>query len=237
MPGDRSVVLDRVPRAAAPSSAITARVAPVAKRSRRPLYLGLGGVAIASLIGAAVGVAIRAPRTHGDANAAGDSPGRPAVAAPRELAVPPVLGEAAPAGSVTAEARPVVAPVRPAVPPPPVEARSAHAPPAVAAPAVAAPPSRPPTVSPVREAPSHNPEAEDHLRSAEEAFRTKNRLRQLAEADLALRADPRSARAKYLLADALLKSGDLDRGCAHLRAMKRSAQARTRARTAGCPDD
>jgi predicted Zn-dependent protease len=101
---------------------------------------------------------------------------------------------------------------------------------------VAAPPHTP-TGSPVREARSHNPEADEHLRSAEDAFRANNRLRQLAEADLALRADPGSVRAKYLLADALLKGGDLDRGCAHLRAIKRNPQARARARVAGCPGD
>jgi hypothetical protein len=76
-----------------------------------------------------------------------------------------------------------------------------------------------------------------HLRNAESAFRANNLLRQVAEADLALRADPRSVRARYLLGDALIKSGDLDRGCAYLRQLKRNPQARQRARAAGCPGD
>jgi thioredoxin-like negative regulator of GroEL len=114
--------------------------------------------------------------------------------------------------------------------------------------APAAPRARPSShsaVTPVRAPAARNPEADEHLRSAEDAFRGGNRLRQLAEADLALRADPSSVRAKYLLADALLKGDDLDRGCAHLHEIKRSAQtpararvqARARARTAGCPGD
>jgi serine/threonine-protein kinase len=249
---DRSVAVGHAPRAPARSSAITAGFVSVARRSRRALYLGLGGVAIASLIGAALGLAIRAPKTRGDANAAGDSPGGAAVATARAVAVPADRGGAAQAGSAAAEARPVatpvpgdVVPVGPAVPVPAVEPRPAHAAPPVAAPPpqaptappVAAPPPHAATAPPVAAPPSHNPEADEHLRSAEDAFRASNRLRQLAEADLALRADPRSARAKYLLADALLKGGDLDRGCAHLRALKRSAQARARARIAGCPGD
>jgi len=77
--------------------------------------------------------------------------------------------------------------------------------------------------------------AATHLARAEQALRAGNRLRQLAEADLALRADPHSVRAKYLLADALIQTGDLDRGCAYLRALGRNPQAVARARAARCP--
>ena len=83
--------------------------------------------------------------------------------------------------------------------------------------------------------PRPNTEALEHLRAAEEALQVNNRLRQLVEADLALQADPRSVRAKYLLADALIKGGDLDRGCAHLRALGRYALAVARASVANCP--
>ena len=76
-----------------------------------------------------------------------------------------------------------------------------------------------------------------HLQAAEEALRTGNRLRQLAEADLALRDNPRNVRAKYLLADALLKSGDSARGCDYLRTLKRYRPATARAREAGCGTD
>jgi cytochrome c-type biogenesis protein CcmH/NrfG len=82
-----------------------------------------------------------------------------------------------------------------------------------------------------------NAVAIEHLRNAEAAFRDGNRLRQLAEADLARQADPRNVRAIYLLADALIKGGDLDRGCSYLRMLKRNQLAHDRARAAGCPGD
>ncbi|MGE0869443.1 MAG: serine/threonine-protein kinase [Kofleriaceae bacterium] len=96
--------------------------------------------------------------------------------------------------------------------------------------AVASP--RPPTRAPLRTG-----AAAAHLRAAEEALRTGNRLRQLSEADLALEADPRNVRARYLLADALIKGGDLDRGCEHLRLLGRNSLALARARAAKCPMD
>ncbi len=74
-----------------------------------------------------------------------------------------------------------------------------------------------------------------HLAAAVAAGAAGNRLRQLAEADLALRADPRSTRAKYLLGDALVQTGDLDRGCRYLRALKRDRRAAARAKAANCP--
>ena len=70
-----------------------------------------------------------------------------------------------------------------------------------------------------------------HLKAAEAAFRAKNELKQLAEADAALRHDPGSRRAAYLLADALLKSGDKVRACKYFR---RSSKKHYRA--AGCDD-
>jgi serine/threonine protein kinase len=79
--------------------------------------------------------------------------------------------------------------------------------------------------------------ADAHLKNAEEAMRDNNRLRQLAEADLALKSDPRNVRATYLLADALIKTGDLDRGCAYLRALGRNQLASARAIAAKCPID
>ena len=79
------------------------------------------------------------------------------------------------------------------------------------------------------------PKTNEHLKSAEDAMKQGNRLRQLAEADLALKADPRSVRAKYLLGDALIKGGDLDRGCAYLRQLGRNSLAVARASVANCP--
>jgi cytochrome c-type biogenesis protein CcmH/NrfG len=80
-------------------------------------------------------------------------------------------------------------------------------------------------------------EAVLHLKKAEAALRAGNRLGQLAEADLALEADPRNVRAKYLLADALIQGGDLDRGCKYLRALGRNPLAVARAKSAKCPTD
>jgi len=83
--------------------------------------------------------------------------------------------------------------------------------------------------------PPRNLEAAAHLKNAEAAVRAGNRLGQLAEADLALKADPRNVRAKYLLADALIQGGDLDRGCKYLRALGRNPLAVARAKSAKCP--
>jgi len=85
--------------------------------------------------------------------------------------------------------------------------------------------------------PKINAEAATHLAAAEQARSAGNRLRQLAEADAALRADPRNVRARFLFADALIASGDLDRGCKHLRDLGKNPTARERARQAGCPSD
>ncbi len=74
-----------------------------------------------------------------------------------------------------------------------------------------------------------------HLKNAEAALREGNRLRQLAEADLALKDDPKNVRARYLLADALIKGGDMERGCSTLRALGRYPLAIARAKAANCP--
>ncbi|MBS1118646.1 MAG: serine/threonine protein kinase [Deltaproteobacteria bacterium] len=78
-------------------------------------------------------------------------------------------------------------------------------------------------------------EAAMHLRNAEEALRSNHLMKQLAEADLALRADAHNSRARYLLGDALIKYGNLDKGCSYLRGIARYPLARSRAASAGCP--
>jgi predicted Zn-dependent protease len=76
-----------------------------------------------------------------------------------------------------------------------------------------------------------------HLAAADSARRAGNRLRQLAEADAALRLDPRSARARYLLGDALVATGDTATGCRYLRAARRLPEARSALAAGGCPPD
>ncbi|MBA3392093.1 MAG: protein kinase [Deltaproteobacteria bacterium] len=71
--------------------------------------------------------------------------------------------------------------------------------------------------------------ADEHVRQAEQALRSGNLLLQLSQADLALRRDARHPRAKFLLGDALIRSGDTTRGCAYLRSINRKHSA--------CPTD
>ncbi|MCE9572142.1 MAG: hypothetical protein K8W52_03190, partial [Deltaproteobacteria bacterium] len=116
---------------------------------------------------------------------------------------------------------------------PPAATDAAPAPPVDARPADRPPPPPPPP-------PGRDPRAvaaEPHLAAAAKARATGNHLRQLAEADLALRADPRSIEAKFLLGDALAATGDLENGCRYLRAVKRRPGAAAAATAAGCPAD
>jgi len=143
--------------------------------------------------------------------------------------------------------------------PPTSGVRSAAAPaPLVAAQPVAQPPAAEPPVAPAPPtpasiSPSTSPSAPQptrrqgqgqgqggaeiaiHLRAAEQARTAGNHLRQLAEADAAHQLDPRNLRARYLLGDALLATGDTANGCRYLRSARRLAEARKA--LAGCPAD
>jgi serine/threonine protein kinase len=193
---------------------------PATKPFRRGLYFWLGGAAIASLLGGAIGIVIR---TSGSQNTS--IPAAEPASAPHEVIV-----AAEPADETEPVDAATLATAKPS------DTTTTTMPPLDAGPAVV-PRDAPPVPSSHGPAPVRNARAEEHLRNAEDAFRRNNQLKQLAEADLALRADPRSVRAKYLLGDALLKGGDLDRGCAYLHALKRNQVAHDRARAAGCPDD
>lgn len=76
-----------------------------------------------------------------------------------------------------------------------------------------------------------------HLAAAERARRAGNRLRQLAEADAALERDPRHVRARFLMGEALLETGDAANGCRYLRSAKRVAEARALLGSGRCPAD
>ncbi len=73
-----------------------------------------------------------------------------------------------------------------------------------------------------------------HLRAADSARRAGNALKQVAEADSALRLDRGNKRAAFLLGDALVRSGDKARGCGYLRKARSLKEARSRLAEAGC---
>ncbi len=80
-------------------------------------------------------------------------------------------------------------------------------------------------------------EAARHLAAAESARSQGNHLKQIAEADSALRLEPGNRQAAYLLGDALLAGGDEQNGCKYLRRARNLEAARRALQRAGCPDD
>ncbi len=256
-----------IDRTAAPVAPVANAPAPTAvapdavvRRSRRRRALWLGGITVASVIGVAIGLSVAGSGSGETAPAA--KPGATAVKPAAKI------DEAAAAGSATAAPTPVapapasaapgttpaVAAVSgsadtgssgpPASPPAPVPAAPGPGRTrlAGAAPAGHARPATPPATSsthrPAHAAALADPEIAQHLREAEDAYRSHAApLRQLAAADLVLRADPGNARACFLAGDALIRSGDIDNGCKYLARIKQLAVARTRAHAAGCPDD
>jgi hypothetical protein len=239
---------DRGPRvapSAGPDSAATTGVS--TRTRRRRIALWLGGAAVAAVVGTAVGLSVQRP--DGGDRLSGVSGAPPASSGASGS------GTSGVSGSGTSAAHPAVPPESPVAESPPAATTSTPTDPVA--------PSAPvhqPVVAQVREAPvaqrptpgrvagaprgqgragsaARNPEAEQHLRDAEEALQGGQTLRQLAEADLALRAAPGNPRALFLLGDALIKSGDLEKGCKYLATLKRLPSARARARAASCPDD
>ncbi|HVK78369.1 MAG TPA: protein kinase [Kofleriaceae bacterium] len=75
------------------------------------------------------------------------------------------------------------------------------------------------------------------LDAADAARRGGKRLKQIAYAHEALEIDPRNQRARYLLGDALVATGDQANGCKYLRSATRIAAARELVRSAACPVD
>jgi eukaryotic-like serine/threonine-protein kinase len=221
-----------------PSTSSELRLLRAVGGSRRRLYVWLAGVAIASVIGVGIGVAVDRS-TSRSASAREPVAGAASGAATRAAADRPPVNSGPAAGAPASDRPTSDRPTsdRPASDPPVVAA----SPVAIGAPvqAKAAAAVRP-TAGPAptaQAAPTASSAAAEHLRSAEIALRAGNHLKQVAEAHLALIADPRSARARYLLGDALIKSGDLDRGCAYLHELTRNRAARARARAAGCAGD
>ena len=133
--------------------------------------------------------------------------------------------------------------------PAPAPALAPPAPPLDAAPATVAVtvaiPDAAPTPAPDRPAPrkpsttaaAPDPELLRHLAAAEAARTQGNRLRQLAEADAALARDRRDVRARFLMGEALLETGDVANGCKYLRSARRVREARALLASGRCPSD
>jgi hypothetical protein len=83
--------------------------------------------------------------------------------------------------------------------------------------------------APTRKRSESQLQADKHVRAAEAARQQGNLLRQLSEADEARQLDPRNRRAAELMGEALVKSGDLARGCPLLRGSRLYRQV-------GCAD-
>ena len=240
---------ERAPPAPSSLGSMPTVLARPAPRRRRRLPRWLAGVALASLIGLGTGIALDRSGARSEPIASDVGSALLPGAAPPNAAPSPA-GSAAPVTGTPksvdraslVRANTVGSSVGSSGGGPPSASSFAVAPTTapIVRPPVTKPARRPAPVTsatPADTAPGPNADAEAHLRGAEDAFRVNNQLKQLAEADLALRADPRSVRARYLLGDALIKGGDLDRGCSQLRALTRYDPARERARTAGCPGD
>jgi serine/threonine-protein kinase len=82
-----------------------------------------------------------------------------------------------------------------------------------------------------------DPEYEKHLKAAEAGRRSGNRLKQLAEAQAALKIDPKATRARFLMGEALLETGDVGNGCKYLRQAKRLREAKAILTSGRCPAD
>lgn len=205
---------------AAPVAEISSPLTPAARHARprsRPWLRWAALITGAALAGLAIGVVLREP-SSGAASTTTSQPASTTTSRPASITAAPVREAQQPGEPASPPRDP--APAAPA-PNPRVSADTAL-------PSSGAPNARAP--QPARSA------AAQHLRNAEDARRRGNTLRQLAEADLALQSDPRSTRARYLLGDALIASGDLERGCEYLRVITQP-QARARRRAAGCPGD
>jgi hypothetical protein len=174
-------------------------------RRSHGLLLALGGIAVIGVIAAAVVIASRRHGGTAREDAAVAPPVLDAAMRALDAAAPDAADDAAVADAPAVDA------------PAPADAAIHH-------PHDARPHDDP-----------HAKEAEEHLRLAEEARGGGHPLTQLGEADLALKADPRNIRARFLLGDAQIERGDRDRGCKSLRACGRYQPAIDRATGAGCP--
>jgi serine/threonine-protein kinase len=223
-----------LPGSAAPpaSSVQTAQTRAHAGGAQRRMLALTAAVVV--LGAAALGLALWSRTTAG-----GATPAQPA--SPAALAQ---VARAAAAPATDEPAAPTPAPAAPAAP----AAINGAAPganpgPAPATPGSAAGDRAQPASAPAsgededEERRSRKRDVARHLAAAEGARRQSNRLKQIAEADSALRLEPGNRQAAFLLGDALLASGDEDNACKYLRRARGLTQARAALRRASCPGD
>jgi len=201
VPGRTAASTASLPGERIAEAATTTGVLREVRAPRRGRWLALGAIAVVAMIGAAIGVAARRAGTPTSRGAATTDAAQVAIVpdAPITIDAPPAIAELTPPGDASI----------PDAPRPLVRVRT--------------------DAASGRPVPTRDPIAEQHLANADAAWRAGNVLRTMAEADLALRADPKNARAKRLLGEALVKAGDTARGCKYLREIRRSHSA--------CPDD
>jgi eukaryotic-like serine/threonine-protein kinase len=211
-----AAVAAAAPRAGVPSVFLPSSVSEerARLRTRRATWIAVGA-AMAAIAAVAI-IAVAAGRSSAGEDAGSSAP---------KVATPAAAGSAAAAARDPDRGSDGAIPTNP-----PPTARRVTAPPP-------APPRARTTAAPPPLARRTDSEADRHVAAATAARAAGNRLKQLAEADLALRKDPRNAEARFLLGDALVATGSIENGCQYLRAVKRMAKARAAAEAAHCPAD
>jgi hypothetical protein len=220
----------------------TGVIAHVRGRSRGA-WLALGAVLVAGTIAATVVVATRdrTPTTMPVAKTTDPSPPDPTPAIESATGSSALSGDRSGSDVVAVASgdRPgsdVVAVATPTDAPPGDEGSALDSPRPGARPEVRGP--RPEAHDVARdEARAKRAEINKLLAEAEEAKRTRSLVRWVLRADAALRLDSRNVKARLLLAEGLIASGDLERGCKYLHDLRRNPSARARAAQAGCPTD
>jgi serine/threonine-protein kinase len=210
--------LDRAPAAAPPAASMTVHALPTSQSAYIEALPTTTGALVASRARRGLWLGLGALVVAGMIAAAVAIAVRGKEAGPRtsELGLRTATDAAIARNVAPTDAAPLVAEV-------PRDAAVAHAPPESE------------VRSPKPEVP--NPAIAHHIAAAESAGHAKRWLVELEEADAALRLDPHDVRARYLIGDALLGSGDLEHGCKYLRDLGRNPTARARAHQAGCPGD
>jgi serine/threonine-protein kinase len=202
--------------AAAPDPlAAQARRAHAAAPTPRRLAVGVGAVAAVVIAGVSAGLALT-PAARRPASPSAASPAPPAAPGPAPAAAQ-ARGAPAPGAAGSGSGGPATAPAAAGLPPP----------------AAQAPGTRP------RPASSGGPRrrVDHHLAQAAAARAAGLPIEYLFHAEAAYRAEPRHPRARLIYADALLRTGNREEACAHLRALRTVPDASARAAAAGCPSD